>query len=227
MIHEVDELIAAWVGSVVDAEVSFGSPDAPPKDDGVQIYLLGVACKPPLQTRPLPPLELTLRYLITTWPNGSKEAHRLLGELAFAAMQHDEYEAELEPLPASEWLALQCIPRPALIVRAPAKRERPEPASKLVRHPLVVEGSPAVSIQGRVVGPGDVPLAGARVELRALGLSARCDTRGSFAFRQVPSEPRMRRFHVNARGRELVLDTDLGITPDQPLIVRFEFGGAL
>jgi len=225
MIHEVDELIEAWVGEVVDAKISFGCPDEPPDEPGVQIYLLGVALRPPLRERPLPPLELSLRYLITTWPNSAKDAHRQLGELAFAAMEHDAFEVELEPLTAAEWSALHCIPRPALVVRAPAKRERPAPHAKLVRHPIVVEQSPAVTVSGRVVGPGDVPLSGARVEIPALGLATRSDSHGGFAFRTVPAEPRTRRFRVNAKGRQVVLDTDLGITPDQPLVVRFDFGG--
>jgi len=60
--------------------------------------------------------------------------------------------------------------------------------------------APTGTFRGRVVGPGDVPLPGALVQLPALSRSALTDRSGCFVFPMVPAEPRRLAFVVETKG---------------------------
>jgi hypothetical protein len=165
-------------------------------------------------------LQLSLRYLVTTWAKQSEEAHRLLGELAFAAMEHPEFEVKLNPIPAETWKALGIIPRPSFILQIPLRKEQPAPPTRYVREPLVVQATPVTSLTGIVLGPDDVPIARASVEIPTLQLSTRTDVHGRFTFANVPADPFPTNLRVRAKGREIQVTTEQS-TPDEPLVIRF------
>src|SRR5271157_5446383 len=100
MIDEVDRRLKDWVKSILEGvEVYLTAPNNAPVQRGIGLYLMEVAVMPPASTSKLPPLQVALRFLVTSWSEDPEDAHRLLGELVFAAMDNPEFEVELEPVP--------------------------------------------------------------------------------------------------------------------------------
>jgi hypothetical protein len=223
MIDQVDKRIAEWVENVLDgATVSLHPPDDAQSGQGVSLYLLELADSPPPRSTGRPPLQLSLRYLVTTWAEEPKEAHRLLGELVFAGMGSSEFDIELDPIPVDLWASLGVAPRPSFILRTPLRMERPEPEVKYVRQPLVVRTVSITSLRGTVLGPDDVPLVGALVEIPALELFTRTDAKGVFSFSTLPAEPLVEQVLVRAKGREFSVTVDQPVSEDRPLVIRID-----
>lgn len=224
MIDTVDQRLKTWVGRVLpDAPVSLALPDANPTQRGVGLYLLELAPAPVLRTScatSRPPLRLVLCYLVTTHADSPENAHRLLGDLAFAALEESELEVELSPVPIEIWAALGVPPRPAFRLRVSLERERPVPAIPRVRMPLTTRAVPAVPLFGRVLGPGDFPIPNALVELPSLGLSVRSDARGVFRFASVPSGTPLGQLEVRAKGEVLAVRAEELPTEEGALLVR-------
>jgi hypothetical protein len=222
VIEEADGRLADWVGTVVQgAEVSFDVPAASASGRGVGLYLFEVVPEAAARNGPNPPLQASLRYLVTAWDESPQEAHTLLGNLLFAAMETPDLEVDAASIPISAWEAFGVAPRPSFVLRVPLRRERPDTTAPRVRGPLVVHAVAMVPMRGRVVGPGDVPLTGARVEVPSLNLSASTDRNGNFYFAGVPAEPSTVRLRVKARGKELALAVERPAA-DEPLLIRFE-----
>jgi hypothetical protein len=224
MIEDVDQRLIEWLGSVLaeDIEVSL----LPPKDSGdkkiVGLYLKDILPSAPTRGARRPPLQVLLRYLVTSRAQNPAEAHNILGRLLFAAMEHPEYEVELEPVPAEVWKAFGTIPMPSFTLRLPLRFERPEEPVRLIRSPIEVNQSPLVSKQGTVMGPDETPLANARVELSTHNLVARTDSKGLFFFPAVPAQPAVKKVRILARGRELFKEVDFTKTKQEPLIIHFD-----
>jgi hypothetical protein len=223
MIEQIDQRLKEWVSQVVDVPiVSLSSPEQQTGERGVSCYLLDLLEKPPLRTAHLrPPLQFSLRYLITTWAADPLDAHSLLGELAFAAMQHPEFELDLSPPATEMWLAFGLTPRPSFFLRALASKHLPEPDVKLVRKPLVLQASPTTSLQGTLQSPDQVPLRGALVELPDLQLRTRTDQKGHFHFPMIPTEPHRRQIRVMVKGEEKEVTIDLSKLASEPLVIQY------
>lgn len=222
MIDEMDRRLQDWAGTVVGAVPVSLAP--PVRDEGgeaaVSLYLLGLAESPSPRTSGPQPLQLQLRYLVTASSPEPEEAHRLLAELLFAALDTEKMQVEMEPVPLALWQAFGVAPRPAFTVRVPLIKERKTRPVRRVLEPLVVETARLARLEGVVLGPGDVPLAGARVELPALNVSTRTDFQGRFHFAAVPQDA-TGALRVQARGQELSLTPERPAEPESPLIVRF------
>ncbi|MPZ48124.1 MAG: DUF4255 domain-containing protein [Dehalococcoidia bacterium] len=218
-IEDADQRLADWVGSVLtDVAVSFDPPQAEAEGRGVSLYLYEVRPEAPLRSR-TPPLQASLRYLVTAWAPTQPEAHTLLGELIFAALDHHEMELEAESFPAEAWATFGVAVRPSFVLRVPLRRERQEQPSKLVRQRLVVQTAALVPLRGVVLGPEDIPLAGARIEIASLNLSTATDGRGRFVFPSVPGGANPTTLRVIAKGKELTLAARAA--SDEPLVIRF------
>jgi hypothetical protein len=188
---------------------------------GVGLYLVELADKPPLRNSKRPPLQFSLRYLVTTWAEDPEEAHSLLGELVLSAMEMSEFTVEFPP--AGFWTSFGVPPQPSFLLNVPLQKERPEPKTGMVRQ-VIVHTSPITSFHGVVLGPGDLPVAGAAVEMPDLRLFATTDYKGRFRFPTVPSEPAEKMIVVRAKGRKLSLTSDQNHPGDgAPLVVRFHF----
>jgi hypothetical protein len=223
MIDEVDQRLKAWVGRVLgEVPVSLRAPDRDSVDTGVGLYLLELGAAPPPRTERRPPLQLSVCYLVTAGGEGQPErAHRQLGELVFAAMDETDFEVDLTPVPLAVWAGLGVVPRPSFRLRLPVRRERAVPAAPRVQVPLVVHANPlADALTGSVVGPGDVPIPGALVELPSLRLSTRTDARGVFRFPSVPPARSLGRLEVRAKGEVLALGPEALAPEDGPLVIR-------
>ncbi|WP_309893001.1 carboxypeptidase regulatory-like domain-containing protein [Archangium sp.] len=221
MIDEVDQRLRTWVGRVLGgAPVSLAVPDRETVDRGVGLYLLELGPAPPPRTARRPPLRVSLCYLVTAGAESPERAHHVLGELVFAAMEEPDFEVDLSPVPVAMWTALGVLPRPSFRLRVPLERERPMPVVPRVKVPLITRTVPSTALLGRVVGPGDLPITDAVVELPSMGLSARTDTWGRFRFASVPADTPLGRLEVRAKGAVLAVRAEELPTEEGALLVR-------
>ncbi len=223
MIDDTDKHLKDWVTSVLGAtEVSLTPPAPAPTGQGVSLYLMALAPAPPARSTRRAPLQVMLRYLVTTWAEDPEAAHRLLSELVFAALGDPEFEVDLDPLPASTWEAFGTAIRPAFVLNIPLRVEQPEPPYKPVLVPLVVHSAPLLSLVGVVLGPHDTPLAGARVELPSQSLAVYTDRNGRFRFGAVPGEPRTKQLIVRARGRVESVAVAMPPNEGEPVVIHID-----
>jgi hypothetical protein len=221
MADEFDERLKGWVGSAIQGvELSLAAPDAAKTGRGIGLYLLEVMQSPPPSTNRRPPLQLTLRYLVTAWSDKPEDAHQMLVELMFAAMENKDFQVELEPIPITVWTAFGVPPRPSFILRVPLRQERPQPQAKLVRQ-LKIQSAPIVGFHGLLLGPRDVPLSNCSVELPALNLATSTDYKGRFYFPSVPAAG-SKQLLIKARGFVLPVSGEQNY-PDSrtPLVIHF------
>jgi hypothetical protein len=224
MIDAVDRRLKDWVNSLhEDVDVHFTAPKSAEEFKGIGLYLLELAVMPPPSTAKLPPLQIALRYLVTSWSDDPENAHRLLGDLIFAAMENPEFEVELQPVPMTVWSAFGVPPRPSFVLRVPLQRERAQPKVKTVRIASVVTTMATGSLHGIVSGPGDIPLSGAEVQVPALRLITHTDARGRFRFSALPGEGRPVTLRVKAKGHELSVTADRSyLEMSKPFMIRFD-----
>lgn len=223
MIKQADRELQEWVqGLVPEVAVVLGLPDRLAGKHGVSLYLLALADSLPAWAHQQSTRRIALRYLVTTWSEEEEEAHALLGKLAFAALEKPEYEFSLAELPMTLWTALGIIPRPAFTLWVPCSVEPPEHVTRLVRSPLVVHGAPVRSLCGIVLGPGDIPLVGASVEIPALQLRGRTDTRGWFFFATVPGESQRFQLVARAKGHMQSVTVEQSASDKEPFVIRFD-----
>jgi hypothetical protein len=208
MIDQVDGRLRDWVKSVLkDVTVSLAAPDSTRKSKSIGVYLLEFIQPPAPRTTKRPPLQFSLRYLITASDQEDESAHHLLSELLLAAMDSNDFEVESEPVPIALWSAFGIAPRPSFVLRVPVRIERPQPVAKRVRMPIVLNKTSMMPLDGVVLGPNDIPLAEAEVELPALQLFTHTDFKGRFRFSAVPAPPPEMLVRVAAKGREVTVST--------------------
>jgi hypothetical protein len=222
VIEQADARLVDWARSVVDssAVVSLGRPGDANKGSGVSIFLMELVSQPPMRGDRRVPLQLGLRYLVTAWGDDPSAEHHLLGDLVTAAMQEDGFEVELTPLSADAWASLGAAPRPSFVVKVRVRVDLPDPAARPVLKPLVIQQMGVARLSGVVLGPGDVPLAAAHVDLLSLALTVETDAQGRFLFPAVPAEPRQLRVRIRARRKEGEVQV---VRPDDdgPVMIRF------
>ena len=192
--------LQAWIQAVLgDVPVSLEAPGRIGDDSRrIGLYLLDLG--PLGQTRNVKatPLQFSLRYLVTAWGPAPADVQSDLCELAFAALDSVEVDVDFEPLPAASWAAFGTAPRPSFTLRMPLRKERVLALAPPVRQPPVVHAATVRTLRGIVLGPQDMPLAAARVELPGLGRSTVTDPEGLFRFDGVPAD--RLRLRVLARG---------------------------
>jgi hypothetical protein len=217
----VDEWVRPAIGPEV--EVRFGSVGDPGLSDGkaVVLTLLDIAPSPASRRGSTPPpLQLRARYLVTVRGFDPTELGQCLAELAFLAGPLTR--VELEPLPPSPtlWESLGTTARPALIASVLLERERRGRKVSRVREPLITRWSPAHPLTGVVMGPGDIPIAGALVEVEGFPLTTYSNHRGEFAFRSVPGVEPPPTLVVSAKGTHLRVRVGGGGGPEDPVLIR-------
>ena len=161
-------------------------------------------------------------YLVTTWAAATADAHQLLETLLFAALDTPAYTVEPAPFPPASWAAFGVPPQPGFALSALVQRARPQPPVPRVRRPLEVETAPLVTLSGRVLGPDDIPLPDAYVELPALQRGVRTDGRGRFVLTAVPTQPPTTHLRVHAKGATQAVAVKLDQVGDAGLTVRFD-----
>jgi hypothetical protein len=222
MSDKLDDRLKRWIESIVDGvAVSLSAPEAQTSGQGIGLYLLDLMQSSPISTMKPPPLQLTFRYLVTTWSERPEDAHEILSRLFFAAMENKDFEVERNPPSIEIWRAFGVNPRPAFLLRAPLLQERPRTPAKLVREPVRVDVMISrVAFHGKIVGPEDIPISHCLVEVPALGLSTSSDREGRFNFPGLPSLGKTH-FLIKARGQQLSVDSEQSF-PDRatPMVIR-------
>ena len=218
MIDQLDNELASWVTRILgDVPTRFDMPTEQPEGRGVVLFLLSFSPTPPASSGPPIPLQVTLRYLVTTWAESPLEAHKLLGDLILAAMEEKEYELELEPVPGETWQAFHLPPQPAFVLRVLLRKPLPEPAAKYVTK-VVLDPRPSVSVYGLVRGPKDIPIPSARIELRNSSRSTATDASGRFHFDNLPAGMPTN-LSVKAKGRVLDVTIEKPTSAQDPFVI--------
>jgi hypothetical protein len=210
--------LEAWVRGVTDVAISFDPPSsAPETGSGVGLYLLEMRGQLPLSPARPDIRQVDLGYLVTTWADEPEQAHDLLVDLCFAAMDQQGMEVELDPPEVQLWQALGVPPQPCFRVNVSLRRERLAPDTRPVLKPLVLESAAISAIRGVVQTPGKVAVPEARVEIPQLGRAATTDRKGSFLLDGVPNDARPLAIRVRARGREVT--RELSARDDRSMVV--------
>lgn len=224
MIDAVDSLVVEWMRAIAKRiDVTLLQPGSAPEREGICVCLLDVHDSPALRNHALPPLQVRLRYLVFAHAADAAREHKMLGDLMLAALDPEspdrpEMDVEFDPPSPELWRALALPPRPSFWLRVPLRKERPRRPGTMVTKPLVLQGEPLVDLEGVVLGPGDVPIAGAEVEIGGLDRWTRTDGAGRFVLRSISALPRNRSFVVRAKGRELAVVADASSA--EPLVIR-------
>lgn len=209
MFDEIDKHLESWARDVFeggDLEISFAAPLAETVKPSVYLYLLDVLPAPPGRGVRLPPLQITLRYLVVPQAKTPGESHRLLGRMLVSAMANAEFEIEKEPLSLDLWRAFGIAPRPAFILRVAFKHDRKEQIAPPVREPVRLRQALLESLQGQI-SLNRIPLVSAKVEIPLLKVFTQTDADGKFRFASLPSEPQDKSLLIRAKGREFSVST--------------------
>ncbi len=227
MIDQIDARLQVWVENVLgDVAVALTPPRDTPEQPVAHLYLMQAVpslTTPDVRTNGRQQvrgsLQVMLSYLVTVRAADPLQAHKLLGDLMFAALDSTEFELNFDPIPLETWIALGAEPQPAFVLRLPLTRDLPTPDVQLVRQPLVARATSITSLQGVVLGGENLPLHGALVELPGLRLYQRTDSHGRFRFPTVPADPPVKHVRVTAKGRETELEIDHA-PASEPVIIR-------
>lgn len=219
ILTDADRRLRSWLAEVVgDVAVSGAMPGEDPAQPSVSAYLLGL--EPTTRVAGDPhrssPVVVRLRYLVCADAPEPERAVELLDAVLEAALDARGLDVDLTPLPASTWLALGTRPRPALTVRVSAEGARARESAPPVRQPLRLESTGVRSLAGRLLGPGDVALAGSEVTVAATGATRRTSPTGGFAFPAVPAGP----LHLAVRAKGRAFSVDVDPADGEPVVVR-------
>jgi hypothetical protein len=207
MIDAVDDQLSRWVQEILPGvNVTFDGPAG--ATDDVGLYLFEMADLPPARGTERPPLQVRLGYLVTTSGTDVALAHKRLGTLLFAALTHPDWDVRFPGDIAEYWTAVGMPPRAGFILTVPLRQPVETKPAPPVRAPLRVEGVGSRAMEGVVLGPGDVPISDAFVEIPSLALTTRSDTRGRFRFAAVPTSPAKQHLRVRAKAREFPFTID-------------------
>lgn len=122
MFQDTSTRLVSWINQVAGESIATLGHLAPSAGGHrVGLSLLDVR---PHASRPGAKVDVTLRYLVTVSASVATDAHRLLGQLTFAAMTHREFQVDRDPLPIEFWLAHALPPQPSLVVGVLVSRDR-------------------------------------------------------------------------------------------------------
>ncbi|WP_245601886.1 carboxypeptidase-like regulatory domain-containing protein [Hamadaea tsunoensis] len=211
--------LLAWLGRAAGQPARLGAPDAG-ESTGEHLTLTPLDLRTQRQTRGTgarEPYRFGVRYLLTASGEG---ALGLLDRVLAAAVAAGEPQIVLEAGDTALWRALGVPPRPAFFVDVPVQIAYEERTAPPVRHPLQLRAIARLTLAGRVLGPGDEPLAAMRVEVVGTPLSTLTDAMGRFAVPGVPEAATVQ-LRLTGRGRVLLAsvdpaEKDLVITCDLP-----------
>ena len=220
------ERLKSWVSSTLgEVDTTFEAPSSK-VEKRPRVFLYAVGLEDLVYrhgtTGGRAPQGFRFRYLITAGAPSPAMAHELLGELIFTAMDEADFDIELSGSDSCLWQQLGIPPRPAFFLFISVQRPREEVALPKVQEPPRLESSVSRPLTGRVVGPGEIPLMRARVELPALDQSTYTDADGRFRFPAVPKEPSAQELIIHARGMVRTWSAEKPMDPKEPVLVYFE-----
>lgn len=194
--------LADWVRSLLPGVPATARPlGARERTSGVDIRLLRATPRPAARIA-APPVILDLDYLITVQMADAAAEQNALVELMFAAVERHESEIVTDQGIAELCTSLGIPVAAGFVLRTPLVRASTRHAAKRVRTPLVVHTAAMGVIEGRVVGPQDIPIAGAVITASGLSNTARSDHDGHFRLVGMPSTTAGVALTARARGTE-------------------------
>jgi hypothetical protein len=152
------------------------------------------------------PLRFRLRHLVTV-AGPVESTLDVLDRVLVALAAEDRYRLVLEPVPEGVW---------GLLVDVPVQVVAPEERVPRVRGELRVDDVPLGTVRGRLLGPGDVPLAGMTVTSVATGTSVTAGPRGDFT---LPGQPAGRTVALRLTGRGPHQQVDVPPSTD-PVVIH-------
>ena len=225
MFDQADQYLKEWIGSILPGtRIDLAAPQENSTGQGVNLYLLDLQSKPPDHESTQKSWQIGLIYLVSTWAEEPEAAHRLLGDLAFAALEEGEFEVEFGSLPVETWAGYRLMHRPYFLLKMAVHKPRQAPAPKYVTQPLSVKETEITRLYGLAVGPGDVPISGAQVTIPALRQVRYTDTNGRFTFPLVPGGPNFRTLQIKFKGQvlEVIPNSNQPNSEKTPLVIRFD-----
>lgn len=148
-------------------------------------------------------LRLRVRYAVVA--DGPVDAAvALIDRVLTTAAYEDAYRLVLEPVPPTLWGA-SGVPRPSVLIDVPVQIAVAAAAAPRVTGGLRLAGGGLRAIEGRVLGPGDVALAGMTVASPATGASVVTDNRGGFVLAGQPAGTAVL-LHLSGRGLHLQVE---------------------
>lgn len=223
MLEPIYSKLQQWVAET-SPEVSWGlslpTEEQPAQKAKTQVatYLFEVMRVPMARGERRSPLQLSLRFLVCAWAAKADEANELLVRLAFAAMATEGWDLEFESLPIQTWSAFHLSPRPSFMLCVPLLLERVDSPAKPVRS-IRLEEAAMTNLPGQVLGPQDVPIAGAIVEAPALQRSTTTDHRGRFVLTGLP-QSMPNRLVVKTKGKRIEVSPSGEPDPAKPFMIR-------
>lgn len=206
-----------------DVQIVVGPPNdsAPADGTSVTLTLMDIAPAPPARTTDgVPPLKLRARYLVTVAAKNAMSARQALADLAFSAGPAEDVELQATAPGPELWQSLGVRARPAVVVSVLFQRERQTRPVPRVREPLITRWSPSRALVGVVLGPGNVPIAGALVEVEGVEQSTYSNHRGEFAFRSVPGSEPAPALVVRAKGTRVRVRVEGQASESAPIVIR-------
>ena len=156
-----------------------------------------------------PPLQLRLGYLVTAAGPDPTEAHSRLGQLLVAALLKPAWHVRFPTDLADFWRAFEVTRhRRFCFISVTVRQPRESVPAPLVTGPLTIKIVEARELTGRLLGPGDQPIADAFIEIPELAVSTRSDAQGWFVFPAVPTGPTEEGLRVTTREREFAFTVD-------------------
>ncbi|HUO90322.1 MAG TPA: carboxypeptidase-like regulatory domain-containing protein [Rhizomicrobium sp.] len=205
-----------WIRSILPDVPTVARPlGARERASGVDVRLMRAAPRAAARTAE-PPSILDLDYLVTVqMPDAAAEQNALV-ELLFAAAARHDSEVVTDQSVAELCATLGIPVATGFVLRTPLVRIPARRPARRVRVPLVVHSADMGVIEGRVLGPNDVPIAGAVIVAAGLGNTARSGHDGRFRLVGMPATRAGVPLTARARGAEA---EGVGVV-GQPVIFR-------
>jgi hypothetical protein len=156
-----------------------------------------------------------LDYLVTVQLSDPAAEQRAATELLLAAMGRHEIDVVVDRNIPEICASLSVPPAPGFVLRTPLVRSHDAKVAPRVRAPLIMQTSGLGIITGRVLGPADIPIAGATVTAVDVDRFVRTDRNGTFRIAATPDSTSVR-LVVRARGVESEATASAG----QPVVLR-------
>lgn len=218
MIAPIDEQVRDWLKNVAgDATISFSRPSDEAAELVLFVYLFDIERPAAVPSGRIPPMQLRLGYLVSSCGPDPIAAHELLGKVIAAASTQSQYSLEFGPPTTAAWTALNLSARASFILRATASDVRDERLAQPVRT-AQVSSLPLEAITGRVIAPDGTPLAGAAVDVVALGRTATASADGRFVLEGVTNAIDLL-IRARVKGREVAVTRPAHSSDDVTIVI--------
>ena len=160
-----------------------------------------------------------LQHLLLASEAEPMRAADLVATLLIAGLDHPDFDARAADCADPLWATLGIAPRPGVRLAVPWLVAHGTTPAAPVREPIALAFARLDSLEGLVVGPDDLRIAGARVRLSGTGRVATTDGLGRFRFDGVAPAGSTLRIEVVARGKSTRVAAKL---PDGARPLRIE-----